>query len=177
MFQWKTSDSSHVKFLNACIMRPQNVFPLTFIIPTDYLFSRTGWSLKRHSQPLFITWVKHTINQQTTKSADWNPHKVNGKHWELSREEKKLSNDSDRCTLGGEALKNLRNDSSDVDGLDQVCSNLNVLRATPEKFGLHAYNIQFSTENEEWISICVRIITCTILLTYFLYFYVVKIYS
>ena len=57
-FQWKTSDSSHARFLNACIMRSQNVFPLTFIIPTDYLFSGTWWSLKRH---LWNEWLRQSF--------------------------------------------------------------------------------------------------------------------
>ena len=127
-FQWKTSDSSHVRFLNACIMRSQNAFPLTFIIPRDYLFSGTRWSLKRHLQPLFITWVKHKINQQTSKSADANPHIVNGRLWALhyihKGKRKKLSNDSFRCPLGSEPLKNLTDGSSDVDDIGQACSTL-----------------------------------------------------
>ena len=69
------------------------------------------------------------INQQTSKSADANPHIVNVMLRTLcyvhqGKREKKLSNESDRCPLGGEPLKTLTEGSSDVDCLGQACWTL-----------------------------------------------------
>ena len=82
--------------------------------------------------------MKHKINQQTSKSADANPHIVNGRLWAFhyihqGKRKKKLFNDSFRCPLGGETFKTLTDGSSDVDGLGQACSNLIVLQAIRKK--------------------------------------------
>lgn len=39
--------------------------------------------------------------------------------------------------------------SIQINTLDQACSTFHVMRVASAKFGLHARNVKFSTQNEE----------------------------